>query len=59
VKLETLSVHAGREPDAATGAVREPIQLSTTFERGDVRDAQQGIRWRLEPEQARRHCQGL
>ena len=34
MKLETLSVHAGREPDAATGAVREPIQLSTTFERG-------------------------
>jgi cystathionine gamma-synthase len=34
VKLETLAIHAGREPDAATGAVREPIHLSTTFERG-------------------------
>jgi len=33
VKIETLAIHAGREPDPATGAVREPIQLSTTFER--------------------------
>jgi len=34
VKLETLAVHAGREPDPATGALREPIHLATTFERG-------------------------
>ena len=34
MKIETLAVHAGRAPDPATGAVREPIQLSTTFERG-------------------------
>ncbi len=34
MKLETLAVHAGREPDPATGAVREPIHLSTSFERG-------------------------
>ncbi|HEX9207780.1 MAG TPA: PLP-dependent aspartate aminotransferase family protein [Steroidobacteraceae bacterium] len=34
MKLETLAIHAGRAPDPATGAVREPIQLSTTFERG-------------------------
>jgi cystathionine gamma-synthase len=34
MKIETLSVHAGRAPDPATGAVREPIHLSTTFERG-------------------------
>jgi cystathionine gamma-synthase len=33
MKIETLAVHAGREPDPATGALREPIQLSTTFER--------------------------
>ena len=33
MKIETLAVHAGRAPDPATGAVREPIQLSTTFER--------------------------
>jgi len=33
MKLETLAIHAGRAPDPATGAVREPIHLSTTFER--------------------------
>lgn len=34
MKLETLAIHAGREPDATTGALREPIHLATTFERG-------------------------
>jgi cystathionine gamma-synthase len=34
MKLETLAIHAGREPDPATGALREPIHLATTFERG-------------------------
>lgn len=33
MKIETLSVHAGRKPDPATGAVTPPIYLSTTFER--------------------------
>jgi cystathionine gamma-synthase len=33
MKIETLAIHAGREPDPATGAVREPLHLSTTFER--------------------------
>jgi cystathionine gamma-synthase len=33
VKLETLAIHAGRKPDPATGALREPLHLSTTFER--------------------------
>ena len=33
VRLETLAVHAGHEIDAATGAVAQPIHLSTTFER--------------------------
>ena len=34
MKLETLAIHAGRAPDPTTGAVREPIHLATTFERG-------------------------
>ena len=34
MKFETLAIHAGREPDPATGALREPIHLATTFERG-------------------------
>ena len=30
-RFETLAVHAGQEPDPATGAVVPPIHLSTTF----------------------------
>ena len=33
MKFETLAIHAGREPDPATGAVRSPLHLSTTFVR--------------------------
>ena len=33
-RFETLAVHAGHGVDPATGAVTEPIHLSTTFERG-------------------------
>ncbi len=33
MKIETLSVHAGRKPDKSTGAVTPPIHLSTTYER--------------------------
>lgn len=33
MRLETIAVHAGHTPDAATGAVTPPIHLSTTFER--------------------------
>jgi cystathionine gamma-synthase len=32
-RIETLAVHAGHGVDQATGAVTEPIHLSTTFER--------------------------
>lgn len=31
MRLSTLAVHAGRTPDPATGAIAEPITLSTTF----------------------------
>jgi cystathionine gamma-synthase len=33
MRIETLAVHAGHEPDPATGALSAPIHLSTTFER--------------------------
>ena len=33
MKLETLAIHAGQHPDPSTGAVTQPIHLSTTFER--------------------------
>jgi cystathionine gamma-synthase len=34
VRIETIAVHAGGEPDKATGALAPPIHLSTTFEHG-------------------------
>ncbi|MFA6986165.1 MAG: PLP-dependent transferase [Arenimonas sp.] len=34
MRFETLAVHAGGDPDAATGAVAPPIHLATTFEHG-------------------------
>jgi cystathionine gamma-synthase len=33
MRLETRAIHAGRHTDPATGAVSQPICLSTTFER--------------------------
>jgi len=34
MRIETIAVHAGGSPDAATGSVAPPIHLSTTFEHG-------------------------
>ena len=34
--FETLAIHAGQEPDPATGAVVPPISLATTFAQSEV-----------------------
>jgi cystathionine gamma-synthase len=34
MRLETLAVHAGGEPDTRTGAIAPPIHLATTFQHG-------------------------
>ena len=34
--FETLAIHAGQEPDSATGAVVPPISLATTFAQREV-----------------------
>src|SRR3954451_613231 len=34
--FETLAIHAGQPPDAATGAVLPPISLATTFAQREV-----------------------
>ena len=34
MRLETLAVHVGAEPDPTTGAIAPPIHLATTFEHG-------------------------
>ena len=33
MRIDTLVVHAGAEPDPATGAVVAPIHMAATFER--------------------------
>ncbi|MEZ5312904.1 MAG: PLP-dependent transferase [Thermoanaerobaculia bacterium] len=38
MRLETIAVHAGGEPDEATGALTPPIHLSTTFEHGPANE---------------------
>lgn len=35
MKLETIAIHAGNKVDSSTGAVIQPITLSTTFERAE------------------------
>ncbi len=44
----TLAVHAGAEPDAATGAVAPPIHLSTTFRHGPGGERQAGFEYQRE-----------
>lgn len=42
MKPETLAIHAGNAPDAATGAVAPPIQLATTFVHGPAAERHAG-----------------
>ena len=44
-KFETLTVHAGFEPDPATGAVVAPIQMSTTFKQDAVGQTRGGFEY--------------
>lgn len=55
MRLETLAVHAGGEPDAATGAVAPPIHLSTTFQHGPGGERVAGFEYQREanPTQSR------
>jgi cystathionine gamma-synthase len=46
--LNTLCVHAAHSPEAATGAVAEPIHLSTTFERNADGTYPRGYRYSRE-----------
>ena len=44
----TLAVHAGHEPDAATGAVAPPIHLATTFRHGPAGERVAGYEYQRE-----------
>ncbi len=54
MRLETLCVHGGHDPDAATGAVTPPIHLSTTFERDEDGGYSRGYRYAREGNPTRR-----
>ena len=42
MRLETIAVHAGGEPDFSTGAIAPPLHLSTTFEHGPATEILHG-----------------
>lgn len=42
MRIETLAIHAGNKTDHSTGAVIQPLTLSTTFERGPQGDYPSG-----------------
>ncbi len=48
MKIETLAVHAGGEPDRSTGAVAPPIHLSTTFAHGPAGERVAGYEYQRE-----------
>jgi cystathionine gamma-synthase len=48
MRLETLAVHAGAEPDPETGAVAPPIHLSTTFRHGPGAERVAGYEYQRE-----------
>jgi len=45
VRPETRFVHAGVEPDAATGAVVPPLHLATTFKHGPAGERVAGFEY--------------
>jgi cystathionine gamma-synthase len=46
--LETLAVHAGTQPDPATGAIAPPLHLSTTFQHGPAGERVAGFEYARE-----------
>ena len=45
MRLETLAVHAGGEPDPSTGAVSPPLHLATTFQHGPAGERVAGFEY--------------
>ena len=48
MRLETLAIHAGGEPDRETGAVTPPIHLATTFKHGPAAERLAGYEYQRE-----------
>ncbi len=57
-RFETLAVHAGAEPDAATGAVVPAIQMSTTFKQDGVGGTRGGYEYGRSDNPTRRALEG-
>jgi cystathionine beta-lyase/cystathionine gamma-synthase len=45
MKLDTLLIHAGQDPDPATGAVNVPINVSTTFKQDGIGGLRSGCEY--------------
>ncbi len=45
MRLETLAVHAGGEPDTETGAIAPPIHMATTFRHGPAGERVAGFEY--------------
>jgi cystathionine gamma-synthase len=58
VRFETRTVHAGFEPDAASGAVVLPIQMSTTFKQDGVGQLREGYDYGRTDNPTRRALEG-
>lgn len=48
MRLETLAIHAGGEPDPGTGAATPPIHLATTFKHGPAGERIAGYEYQRE-----------
>ena len=48
IRPATVAVHAGNQPDAATGAVAAPIHLATTFRHGAAGERLAGYEYQRE-----------
>jgi cystathionine gamma-synthase len=55
MRIETLAIHAGGEPDKETGAVTPPIHMATTFQHGPAGERVAGFEYLREanPTQSR------
>jgi cystathionine gamma-synthase len=55
MRIETLTIHAGGEPDKETGAVTPPIHMATTFQHGPAGERVAGFEYQREanPTQSR------
>jgi cystathionine gamma-synthase len=57
MKFDTLAVRAGAEPDAQTGALSPPIQLSTTFRHGPAGERTEDLEYQREDHPTQRRLQ--